>query len=101
MREPARRDPRERGCGDAPRGQELAHRDGHNADNAPKATEKATEKKLAKENLQVYRTRFGNDVPLPLDADLRRDRPLGNFPVWQAWGRGCGRAQDPGGLAMD
>jgi hypothetical protein len=71
------------------------------ADNAPKATEKATEKKVAKENLQVYRTRFGNDVPLPIDADLRRDRPLGNFPVWQAWGRGCGRAQDPGGLAMD
>jgi soluble lytic murein transglycosylase len=25
------------------------------------------------ENLQVYRTRFGNDVPLTIDADLRRD----------------------------
>ncbi len=25
------------------------------------------------ENLQVYRTRFGNDAPLTIDADLRRD----------------------------
>ena len=25
------------------------------------------------ENLQVYRTRFGNDVPLTIDTDLRRD----------------------------
>ena len=25
------------------------------------------------ENLQVYRTRFGNDAPLTVDADLRRD----------------------------
>jgi soluble lytic murein transglycosylase len=25
------------------------------------------------ENMQVYRTRFGNDVPLTIDADLRRD----------------------------
>jgi soluble lytic murein transglycosylase len=24
------------------------------------------------ENMQVYRTRFGNDVPLTIDADLRR-----------------------------
>ena len=24
------------------------------------------------ENLQVYRTRFGNDAPLTIDADLRR-----------------------------
>ena len=27
------------------------------------------------ENLQVYRTRFGHDVPLTIDADLRRDAP--------------------------
>ena len=25
------------------------------------------------ENLQVYRTRFGNEVPLTIDVDLRRD----------------------------
>jgi hypothetical protein len=25
------------------------------------------------ENMQVYRTRFGNDVPLTIDTDLRRD----------------------------
>jgi soluble lytic murein transglycosylase len=25
------------------------------------------------ENLQVYRARFGNDAPLTIDTDLRRD----------------------------